>query len=57
MDRCVKCGYVFRGPQTDSVACLASIDRSLRTIKKVAVFWLILTLIGLVLWLLVLALR
>lgn len=44
-ERC-NCGYVFHGPQTDSLACLASIERSLRAIKGMLIFWLALTVIG-----------
>jgi hypothetical protein len=44
------CGFAFWGPQTESVACLASIDRSLRTIKKILIWWFVLGLMGALLW-------
>lgn len=40
------CGYAFQGPQTASMAPLVAIERSVRTIKNIAVWWFILTLIG-----------
>lgn len=55
-ERC-KCGYVFQGPQTESVACLASIERSVRTIKRLLIWWFVLTLIGGALWVLAHLLR
>jgi hypothetical protein len=48
-----QCGYAFEGPQTDSTVCLASIERSVRTIKILVVWWFILTLAGALLWLIV----
>ena len=49
-DRCSKCGYAFIGTQTDSVAVLASIERMVRTIKNVLIWWMVLTLVGGALW-------
>jgi hypothetical protein len=48
-----ECGYILHGPQTDPLMYLGSIDRSLRTIKKILVFWLVLGLIGAAIWLIV----
>jgi len=48
-ERC-KCGYAFHGPQTDSIAVLGSIEKTLRTIKNIMVFWLIAVLACVVLW-------
>jgi hypothetical protein len=47
------CGFAFWGPQTDSVACLASIEKSLRAIRGILVWWFVLGMIGAVLWLIV----
>jgi hypothetical protein len=44
-----KCGYAFSGPQTNSFAVVASIERMLRTVKGILVFWCWLTIIGIVL--------
>jgi hypothetical protein len=45
-----KCGYVFVGKQSDSLACLASIERSLRTLKVIALWWVWLTVAGVLIW-------
>jgi hypothetical protein len=47
------CGYAFQGPQTDSTAPLVSIERSVRTIKNIVVWWFVLTLIGAVVFVIV----
>jgi hypothetical protein len=39
---CEYCGYAFWGRQTDATACLASIERSVRTIKYLVVWWFVL---------------
>ncbi|MGA2115198.1 MAG: hypothetical protein ABSH56_10675 [Bryobacteraceae bacterium] len=36
---CTACGYALEGPQTNYVAVLASLDRSVRTIKGIVVAW------------------
>ena len=41
-----KCGYMLRGPQKDLLMHLVTIDRSLRTIKNVAIVWFWLTVLG-----------
>jgi hypothetical protein len=51
------CGYAFVGPQTETVACLASIERSVRTIRKILIWWFVLSLIGVALFLVPEALR
>jgi uncharacterized membrane protein len=56
-DKCKVCGYVFQGPQTDSVACLASIERSTRMIQNLLLAWFLVTLAGALLWLAASALR
>jgi ribosomal protein L37AE/L43A len=45
-DKCDTCGYAFRGPQMDPLPVLASINRSLRTIKSILVWWLALSIIA-----------
>jgi len=51
-DKC-DCGYVLKGPQTDPLMHLGSIDRSLRTIKTILVLWLVLAMVGVVIGLIV----
>lgn len=41
-DKC-ECGYVLKGSQTNPLMYLGSIDKSLRTIKRIAIWWLILS--------------
>jgi|HubBroStandDraft_1064217.scaffolds.fasta_scaffold79779_3 hypothetical protein len=40
-----KCGYAFMGPQTNSLIVLAAIERALRSIKSILLFWVWLTVI------------
>jgi hypothetical protein len=51
--KCPKCNYAFGGPQTDQLAILSSIDQSVKTIKAILLWWLILSVISAVLWLIV----
>jgi len=54
-DACNACGYRFVGPQKDSLPVLVSIERSVRVIKNILIFWLILSLLsalGSVFWVL-----
>jgi hypothetical protein len=48
---CKVCGYAFWGPQTNYVACLASIDRSLRSIKNIMMWWVKLSVACGLIWL------
>ncbi len=41
--KCEVCGYVLTGKQDDQLAALSSIDRSLRTIKAILVWWVVLS--------------
>jgi hypothetical protein len=52
-DRCEKCGYVFVGEQKDSIPVLASIDRSLKSIRTILAWWFVLTLTGAALWIVI----
>ena len=47
------CGYELHGPQTNALMHLGSIDRSLRTIKTILVFWLVVALVVGIIWLVV----
>jgi len=53
--KCVKeyCGVRLSGAQSSELECLKSIDKSLKAIRTVVVFWLVLFIVGLALYLLV----
>lgn len=48
-DHC-ECGYAFQGSQTNAAAVLGSIDRSVRMIKNIVLWWAILTIAAAALW-------
>lgn len=47
--RC-ECGYAFQGPQTEIAPVLGSIDRSVRTVKNILLWWFFLTIAGALAW-------
>ena len=55
LDSAKKCdgGFSVTRAATESIACLASIYRPLRTIEKILIWWFVLGLLGAALWLLV----
>jgi hypothetical protein len=50
-DKC-SCGYRFNGPQDNPAAVLGSIERMVRTIKNVVLWWAILSIFGALAWVL-----